>query len=459
MDVLVVAPHVPFDGIRHAGGVFLLRHLERLRRGTTGSMTLLAPASEANLHAAARAPQWLTVVLSPLDDPPVGSRQHRLDHLEHRLRGWSPTPHELRGLVGAGLAELARSADLVEVHWPEYAHLAPLLRAAGVSSPVVVVDHDVATEAERRRLRDKPSRLKRGLGHALAPLHRLVERRALGAADLVLVFKEADRDLLGGLGVATPVHVIEPWLDPPSGRPRATRPGTVLFTGALWRPENKQAALWLVREVWPRVRARVPSARLELVGAGAGSTLSLHAAEAPGVDLVGEVDDLEPSYLGAAVFAAPLHVGGGLKFKVPQAMLLGLPVVATSVAAEGVVELAPPDTFWAVTDEPAAFADALVSALSSPDQAERTGQRAAAWCADHYGFERSGRRLLEEYARLVQGAWAQTGDVGPRSGGRRTQAAPAPAPPPAQRAERRLTGGQSLLVDSPVGRSRSVTAP
>lgn len=399
MDLLVVAPYVPFSGIRHAGGAFLLEHLARL--AGTGTVTLLAPQSPDNEHALALAPSWLTVVLAPVDEPVPGTPQHRRDHWEHRLRGWSPAPFELRALLRSGLVFRARAADLVELHWPEYAHLATVLRAAGVDTPLVVVDHDVASQAELRRLRAKPSVLKRAFGYALRPGHLHNERVALDAADLVLVFKDADAQLLADMGVRTPVRVIDPWLDPPSGAPRRTRPGTVLFTGALWRAENKAAALWLLRAVWPQVRAAAPGAVLRLVGARPGGTLTELAEATPGVQLVGEVPDLEPSYLSAAVFAAPLHVGGGLKFKVPQAMLHGLPVVATHVAAEGVVEDAPAGTFWAVTDDADEYADALVRALEQPEAAADCGARAAAWCAAHFSFARSGRELRADYERLV----------------------------------------------------------
>jgi glycosyltransferase involved in cell wall biosynthesis len=119
------------------------------------------------------------------------------------------------------------------------------------------------------------------------------------------------------------------------------------------------------------------------------------------VTVTGELPRLEECYLEAAVFVAPLFVGGGLKFKVPQAMLHGLPVIATTVAAEGVVEEAPDGTFWAVTDDPRAMAHAVVSALQRPGAAAELGGRAAAWVRSRYGFRASTEQLLATYAELI----------------------------------------------------------
>lgn len=411
MRLLVVSPHVPYEGIMHAGGQFLLRHLERLEPDCT--LTLVAPRTESNERAREVAPSWLDVVL--VDQHPVapGTRRHVVDRFAHRLRGWSPQGYELRDFARAGLAAHAAASDLVELHWPEYAHLAPALRRAGVRVPLVVVDHDVASQAEARRYANQASLKKRLTGRVLRPAHRVSERRALSRADLVLVFKQADADLLHALGLRTRTFVVDPWLDQPSGAQVQRDPASVLFTGALWRLENEEAALWLLERVWPTVRRAVPSARLCLVGAGPSEVLASAVARAPGVEVSGDVPDLEPYYQRAGVFAAPLHVGGGLKFKVPQAMLYGLPVVATSVAAEGVVEQAPPGTFWGLADDPETFATSLVDALRRPEDAARAGAAAAAWCRTTFSFERSGAELLEVYRGLV--AAARTDGAGPPS--------------------------------------------
>lgn len=364
-------------------------------------MTLLAPDVPENRAGRDRAPDWVHVVLAPLHPPAAGSLRHQRDRVEHRLRGPSLLPHVIRGLLAAGLVEHAGRADLVELQWPEYAHLAPILRRSGVTTPLVVLEHDVAAEAARRAPHAPGDAVDRLSGTLLGWLHRRRERAALQCADLVLVFKSADEALLQRMGVTTPMLVLDPWLDPPAPSYDQRDPRTVLFTGALWRYENDRGAQWLVEEVWPRVVSRVEDARLVLAGDRPTASLRAAAESATGVLVTGHLPDLEPAYQQAGVFAAPLFTGGGLKFKVPQAMTHRLPVVTTTIGAEGITEVAPPGVLWAVTDDPAEFAGALVTALTDSSAAAEVGRRAADWCTDHFSFERSGEELLRTYARLT----------------------------------------------------------
>jgi glycosyltransferase involved in cell wall biosynthesis len=197
------------------------------------------------------------------------------------------------------------------------------------------------------------------------------------------------------------VQTIEPWLDPPGDVEGPRTPGLVLFTGALWRRENEDPLVWFLQQVWPEVASTVPHARLQLVGAGPTARLAEAATAAPAVELVGEVPDLLPFYRTASVFVAPLLTPGGLKFKVPQAMMCGLPVVATAVAVEGVLEVAPDGTLWAVTDDPRQLAQRLVAALNDPAAAAEVGATAARWSREFYSFARSIQRLEATYLRLV----------------------------------------------------------
>jgi glycosyltransferase involved in cell wall biosynthesis len=140
----------------------------------------------------------------------------------------------------------------------------------------------------------------------------------------------------------------------------------VLFVGALWRSENEDAALWLLREIWPRVQARVPGARLTIAGADPTEALRRAADRAEGVEVTGRVESLAPYYLRASVAVAPMRFGAGVKLKAVTAMLWGVPVVATSVGAEGV---GGPEVFVAVEDDAAALATAITRALTDPEPA------------------------------------------------------------------------------------------
>lgn len=401
MNILVAAPYLPYEGIPHAGGSYLLRHLEGLIRAGH-RVALIVPGTPEQRANAPLAPEWLTVILGP--DVLAGRTRSRWlrDAAYRRAMNSPPAPNaeSLRSVVNAGLIERARSADVVELHWAEYARFASVLRRAAVSTPIAVIEHDVDLEAGSQRVRANANGYRRVLGLLTAPLTRQKERRGLMEADVVLVFKQADEDVLRKAGIATHVHVIDPWLDEPDSAAGERRARSVLFTGALWRRENEDGVVWFLEHVWPLVRAEVPDATFTVAGAAPTDRLRA-AAGAPGVDVVADVPDLLPYYRTASAFVAPLFVRGGLKFKVPQAMICGLPVVASTAAAEGVVGVAPAGCLWGVMDDPQEMASSLIGALTEPERAARVGAEAAEWCREFYSFPRSIDRLLAIYSGLA----------------------------------------------------------
>jgi GT2 family glycosyltransferase len=138
-------------------------------------------------------------------------------------------------------------------------------------------------------------------------------------------------------------------------RPFDARTG-VLFVGGYRHPPNVDAIRWFVANIWPEVRTRLPGVVLHVAGSEPPPEVLALACE----DIVvhGWVRDLEPLLDACRVSVAPLRVGAGVKGKVNEAMSYGLPVVATTVASEGMKLAHGHDVL--VADRPAEFAEALV---------------------------------------------------------------------------------------------------
>lgn len=135
------------------------------------------------------------------------------------------------------------------------------------------------------------------------------------------------------------------------------RKADLLFVAGFGHPPNVDAAKWLVGEIFPRVRARVPEARLLLVGSN--PTNEVRALEDETVTVTGYVTDeaLEGFYRSAGVAVVPLRFGAGVKGKVIEALHHGLPLVTTTVGVQGLDGL---DSVAPVSDEAAEIADAIV---------------------------------------------------------------------------------------------------
>jgi glycosyltransferase involved in cell wall biosynthesis len=102
----------------------------------------------------------------------------------------------------------------------------------------------------------------------------------------------------------------------------------------------------------------------------------------------------------STVVAVPLHEGAGVKFKTIESLVAGVPVVTTTVGAEGIQ---PVSLFHAVTDDATKFADALSEALTSPHAAQARANRAQEVIAQRYG--RAG------FAAKVAGVYGEVGSI------------------------------------------------
>jgi GT2 family glycosyltransferase/glycosyltransferase involved in cell wall biosynthesis len=168
-----------------------------------------------------------------------------------------------------------------------------------------------------------------------------------------------------------------------------------LFVGNFDNLASRDGAAWLLAEVWPRVRKRLPEARIALVGNNLPAQLG---AGQEGVRQVGHVPDLEPLFAQYRVFAGPVRYGTGIKTKNLGALAHGLPLVTTTIGAEG-MNLS--DGVHAlIADTPEALADAMVRAYSDEelwDTLSRNGRK-------HIGEEFGRQRLQAAIRSLVQQA-------------------------------------------------------
>jgi glycosyltransferase involved in cell wall biosynthesis len=136
-----------------------------------------------------------------------------------------------------------------------------------------------------------------------------------------------------------------------------------------WAP-NVDAAVWFGHEVWPAVLRRSPDARLLLVGRDPAPPVQ--ALASPSVEVSGTVSDVRPFLSQARVTVAPLRAGGGTRLKILEALDAGRPVVATSIAVDGLEDLIGEGVV--VADDAGTMIDAVSTLLADPDRAAALGR-------------------------------------------------------------------------------------
>ena len=166
----------------------------------------------------------------------------------------------------------------------------------------------------------------------------LVQQRELATiarADCSVLLSPAEQKLIAALLPRARTCVI-PIARPVAGSvaPFAKRHGAV-FVGGFRHGPNVDAVLAFVRETWPLVRARLPSATFAIVGADPPDDVLALADPAQGVAVLGHVADLDAVLAQCRLTVAPLRFGAGTKGKIVTSLAAGVPCVASPIAAEG----------------------------------------------------------------------------------------------------------------------------
>ena len=130
----------------------------------------------------------------------------------------------------------------------------------------------------------------------------------------------------------------------PVGRTAVASPPVIVFQGTLRYPPNADAARYLVEDVAPRLRALVPGAQIRLVGVAPPALSELD--DPPSVTLMGQVPDITDELRRADVIVIPMRYGSGTRIKILEAFAHRIPVVSTTMGAEGLGVRPAPICWW-----------------------------------------------------------------------------------------------------------------
>ncbi|NCN82902.1 MAG: glycosyltransferase [Candidatus Pacebacteria bacterium] len=158
-------------------------------------------------------------------------------------------------------------------------------------------------------------------------------------ADQLIVMSEQDKDFIKQTTkVQNDIAVVANGVDAAwfSEKPKISHKNpTVLFVGTFkWLP-NREAVRYLVHEIWPHILAKLPNAKLHIVGNAPTDEIKKFEHEYPNIVVKGRVEDIRDAFAVADVLVAPVFSGKGTRYKVLEAMASGTPLVATPTAVEG----------------------------------------------------------------------------------------------------------------------------
>jgi glycosyltransferase involved in cell wall biosynthesis len=178
------------------------------------------------------------------------------------------------------------------------------------------------------------------------------------------------------------------------------RPEFILFCGSLSSIPNSEGLLWFYEKMWPRVRELFPELKLLIVGSGKLPYGFDHLVLDSSIMFAGSVDEVKPFYNKATVAVVPLLNGSGTRLKILEAMNFGLPVISTSIGAEGIDCTDGKDIV--IANKEIEFAEKLIELLSNEGKQVIMSKAGKDLVKKKYDWNIIGRTMYDFINRLTE---------------------------------------------------------
>lgn len=338
--------------------------------------------------------------------------QPRWSRFEPYRRAIRPLPRSLQHFHTAQSllylqSELLRGYNLVIcdefVMWPYVAHLTQM------PTPVVAMFQKIDWMHYRELAQARPW----GVDKVLDWIESIKLKRMLRAVapffDGAVVCSPDDDALLKALYPHVRSRIIINGADTdfftPDQRHPAAEP-TIMFMGTMSYYPNIDAVRYFFDEMYALLQQRVPNVRVLIVGQNPTAEVRALSERYPNVVVTGRVPDVRPYLAQAHVLIVPLRLGGGTRLKIVEAMAAGVPVVSTSVGAQGLLDVANEGAL-ALADTPETFVEAVVRLLQMPDKAAEMAQKARRIAEERYSWRKLGADFAEFCFEIAQNAQQQ----------------------------------------------------
>jgi len=293
--------------------------------------------------------------------------------------------------VAQAVADRRYEVGLIEHSW-----CAPYLAAIEASCRRTVLDlHNIESKLHERCAAAEPAAA--GFAHAVFRRASLeLERAWLPRFSAVLAASQSDADTVAAIAPAARVRVYPnaiPWMPPagcPIDPPVRGAANVLVFSGNMEYHPNLSAVRFFRAEVWPRLRAQWPDLTWRLVGKNPEAIRPIVAGD-PRIELHGPVDDAVTELSRAGIAVVPLLAGSGTRFKILEAWAAGLPVVSTSVGAEGLPVAHEREVL--IADSAAGFAAAVSRLLKCQELRERLVMAGRLLLQKEFTWETAWRKL------------------------------------------------------------------
>jgi GT2 family glycosyltransferase/glycosyltransferase involved in cell wall biosynthesis len=235
------------------------------------------------------------------------------------------------------------------------------------------------------------------------------EYEVLDQADETWVVSCVEQELLRSARPDKAIEIVSNIVDVPGSRSPFSLRHDFLFIGSFQHTPNVDAVLFFLKEIYPAVKERLPEAKFYVIGDCAPTAIVALASE--NVVVTGRQPDVSPYFDSVKLSIAPLRWGAGVKGKINQSMGFGVPVVATSVGAEGMALTDREDIL--IADTPEDFAQAMIYLYESEELWNRISHNGVEKTKALFSCEVAEKQLLRLFSdRHIAAAAMRRTDVG-----------------------------------------------
>jgi polysaccharide biosynthesis protein PslH len=278
--------------------------------------------------------------------------------------------------------------------------LVPVIDRIQPGVPILYDWHNIDSEVMSRFAESSASLPRKLYAGFTAGRIAKLEREVLRVGAGHFVCSERERQILAAIAPQARIAVVENGVDTGAFREirRNPQPRDLLFVGSMDYYPNIEAVNHFATFVWPSVHQHYPDLRMTIVGSR--PTPAVQAlAQRPGIKVTGMVPSVVPYYADALAAVVPLQTGGGTRLKILEAMAARVPVISTTLGAEGIpVE---PGRHLLIAESPDDWLKQIARVLEQPGLADALTDSAFELVGEHYDWNAIGARLRSLYEEWI----------------------------------------------------------